>query len=723
MAAADAAGRYLELRGRRVNKKWMGVACAALLLNPPAWADETGKNADDPALETVIVNGAKREGYAPPVAATTATKSDAPWLETPVSVQVVTRDLMDDTQTVRLKDAVQYVSGVIAYNPAGSFDYDNFVIRGFYDYYLTSIYRNGLQTRRAAFESINVERVEILKGPASVLYGRTEPGGIVNRVIKQPLDTFHGEIAQQIGSFDHYRTTLDLGGPIDEGKRWKYRLSAAYLDADAFYDINHQRREFVAPALSWRLGPDTEIQFNGEYKQDKQRYYDGVPIVDGRPAPIPITTFLGFGGDNEFETLKNAVGELSFTHRVDPDWTVRGRYHHQWYDYLFNTYFSAGLQADNRTLTRGTYYAPYDKTHVDQSNLELGGRLEGHRLLVGFDWHRYRNKGATYCCDTPGPNATVDIYHPTYGPYPDPASIAPNNYSSGDERWYGLYLQDQIDIGGRWHLLLGGRQDWASKRNGSSASDFASQTYSELSEQQFSPRVGALVDIRQGLAAYASYSESFGVANGRGFDGAVLSPEAAQQEEIGLKLDAGGLTASLALYNLTKQHLSAPDPDHFGFNVAAGEARSRGVEMDVSAQLARHVNLIASYSYTDAALTRDSSLGAKGNRLIAAPRHMGSLWAKYDLTAGGKTGLSLSAGLYAASRREVDYAGTAQLPGYLRTDAGLAYRVQDAGRIWTVQLNANNLLDRRYYEAGGYGPAGVFPGASRTLLGLLKLEL
>ncbi len=657
--------------------------------------------------------------------ATTATKTDTPWIETPVSIQVIPRSLMDDTQTVRLKDALQYVSGVSAFSPAGSFDYDNFVIRGFYDYNLTSIYRNGLQTRRAAFEPSNLERLEVLKGPSTVLYGRTEPGGMINRVTKMPLDKPYYALSQQFGSFDHYRSTVDLTGPIDPDKKWLYRFNAAYQDTDSFVDINHQERFFVAPALTFRISPDTEFFLNAEYKRDRQRYYDGIPIIGDRPAPIRTSTYLGFGGANEYETLENGLLESGFTHRVNHQWSLRGRYHHQWFNYKFNTYFSNGLLPDNRTLERGTYYNPYDVNNVDQANFDIIGKLDGgwagkHEVLFGFDWHRYTTRQSSYCCTTPGPLRYVDIYQPTYGPYPD---VIPNSYNTSDERWYGIYLQDQISLGEDWHVLLGGRYDWADNSSRFSSTSFSEESGKRLSEERFNPRFGVVYDITDDWAVYASYSEAFSASNGRGFAGTSLQPQTAQQWETGLKAQAfnGQLTGTLAFYELTKQNLTGPDPAHFGFQAAIGEARSRGIELDINARIDSHWNLIGTYSFTDAVLTKNYE-GNEGNRLLAVPKNMGSLWLKYDFVPDGESGLSLAVGSVFAGQREVDYANSAQLPGYGRLDMAASYRLKFAGQTYTANFNINNLLDKTYYESGGYSRAGVFPAAPRSFMGSIKLE-
>ena len=652
-----------------------------------------------------------------------ATKTDTPIMQTPVSIQVVNQALMNDTQTIRMKDALKYVSGVTAYNPAGSFDYDNFVIRGFYDYNLTSIYRNGLQTRRAAFDTANIERIEILKGPSSVLYGRTEPGGMVNRVTKVPLDTEHYAISQQAASFDHYRTTIDFTGPLDSEKHFLYRLNAAYQQADSFVDINHQDRYFIAPSFTWRIQPGTEIFVNAEYKRDRQRYYDGIPIINGRPAPINPKTFLGFGGENEYEVMENSIVEAGFSHQLNESWKVRARYHHQFIDYLFNTYYSNGM-VDNVNLSRGTYYEPYDKTDVDQANFEILGKFNyfgEHNLLLGFDWHLYKDKIINYCCTTPGSGALVNIYQPTYSAYP---IVTPNNYYVDDERWYGLYGQDQITFLKNWHLLLGFRYDWASKRNGYDTSSFANITsMNKLSETAFSPRAGISYDISKDFTFYTSYSRAFAVNNGRGVGNMPLPSQTAEQWEVGLKMAAldGALNGSLALYDLTKKHLSGPDPDNRPFNRAIGEARSRGIELDLNAQLAEHWNLIGTYSYTDAVLTKSDN-GDQGNRLIAVPKHMGSLWAKYSVIPQGETGLSAALGASFAGQREVNYANTAQLPSYGRLDTAVSYRWKMGKQAYTLNFNIDNLLNKKYFEAGGYGTAGVFPAAPRIFTGMVKVE-
>ncbi len=664
--------------------------------------------------------------------ASTATKTDTSIMETPVSIQVIPRALMEDQQAIQLKDALKNVSGVYTGNQSGEYGYDKFYIRGFANAGSTQIYRNGLLLPRANNDTFNIEQIEVLKGPAAILYGRVEPGGLINTVTKKPLDTPYYSLQQQFGSFDHYRTMADATGPITSDKSLLYRLNIAYQDTGTFVNSVGNERILVAPSLQWKPSDHDLLNFRLEYQNDDSRYYNGIPAIGRRPANIPISTFLGWGGNNEYQKQQRIVVGYDWSHSFNDNWNLTNRFNYTNLDYTFiNTYYGKSLATDNRSFTRANYNYPLDKTDTYGTNLDLTGRFNtygiAHKVLLGFDYYRFENHAVGYDGPaTAGFIPTVDIYNPVQSNVPLLTSSQMNSYSRRSQYWYGLYFQDQVTFFDKLHLLFGGRQDWATQTNASASNPqaYASATDSVLSDGAFTPRVGAVYKIQPSLSIYGNYVESFGVNNGRGFGSIPLKPQTATQYEGGIKkewLDRKIIT-TFAYYDLTKENLTTLDPAHPQFVLPVGEARSRGVEFDVSGRITDNLSLIGSYSYTDTKITKDNR-GTQGNQLANVPKHGGSLWGKYDFTQGMLKGFNLGTGIYLVGQREGDNANSFELPGYARWDAATGYKWKVGKTELSVQLNVNNLLDKTYYDASPAGATNIYPGIPRTFLGSIKIAM
>ncbi len=662
--------------------------------------------------------------------ATTATKTDTPIFDTPVSIQVVPQQVMEDQQAILVKDALKNVSGVFW---SGDFNYDGFQLRGFISDVFTTVYRNGLRLRRAKNEIANLEQIEVLKGPAAALYGRIEPGGLINLVTKKPLTEPYYSLEQQFGSFDLYRTALEATGPLNADRSLLYRFDLAYKNNDTFIDFVDEERVFVAPALTWRPTERTEINLNFEYQHDEGRYYSGIPIVGRRPAPIPISRYLGFGADEdqEFQTYDKILVGFDWSHRFTEDWILRQRFHYYFLDYVFNNvWFGLGVADDGRTFTRALDHEPADPTHTYATNIDLTGRFEtfgmNHQVLVGADYFREGDEFEAFIdVAPPAFRPTIDIFNPVYGPIPQLSPSDLNNFSTDTQYWYGVYFQDQITLWDKLHILGGGRYDWATRRSGFSSVSLAEAeaNESEVEDAAFSPRMGLVYQPWPWLSLYGNYVESLGAANRRrSMSGQPFEPETAQQYEVGFKTELldRQLTSTMAFYHLTKQNVLTRDPLNPAFSIPVGEARSQGIEVDIAGQLTDSLSLIATYSLTDSEITKDT-FGNQGNRFFNIPEHAGSFWAKYDFHEAPLTGLSLGAGIFLVGQRECDNENTCELPGYGRVDAFAAYKWTLGPTRLTAQLNVNNLLDKTYFESSGYGGQG-FPGAPRSFFGLVRVE-
>lgn len=685
--------------------------------------------------------------------ATAATKTDTPVMETPVSIQVVPWAVMNDQKTPRIKDALENVSGV---RPQPSLGQGNaFIIRGFSN--RSRIYRNGLGLINGfggspgEFDTANLESIEVLKGPAAVLFGRIEPGGLINVTTKRPLDAPYYALEQQFGSYDYYRTLWDAGGPVTQDRSLLYRFSGAYQSNNSFRDFVSLDRVIVNPSVTWRIGDRTELTLNVEgFNQDFRADF-GLPAIGKRPASIPISRSLDDPNTPQ-GNLSHALVGTDFVHRFNDDWAVRNRFLAT-FSSNESTFvnpapaFGNALNENTGIMDRNIFFQE-GSTEAYTTNLDLTGKFRlwetRHEVLVGFDFTRgfseYHTQGNWI---DPNPALAIDIFNPgaSYGipraMYKDTLATAVNaplHYSVAKTEWYGLYFQDHITLWDKLHILGGGRYDWAENGRGQGSSFNAAEKALPSTirkDEEFSPRVGILYQPWTWLSVYGNWTNSLGANNGITATGAPHPPEISEQFEAGIKTELFDrrLTATFAFYHLTKenvltQDLSAPDPSA---RIAIGEARSRGLELDVSGRITDSLSLIGSYAYTDTRVTRDHS-GLQGKRLSNVPEHAGSLWLRYDVKEiAALDGLSFGLGTYLAGQRHGDPDNSFQLPGYVRLDAFAAYRWNIGPTRLTTQVNIRNLLDKTYYEStdpdSNVAPRlGVYPGTPLTVLGSLRLE-
>ncbi len=671
--------------------------------------------------------------------ASTATKTDTPIMETPVSIQVVPRAVIEDQQAIRLEDALKNVSGVVTGFGFGGLE-DTFIIRGFENstnsWNVTEVYRDGALVVEGLFSLADVERVEVLKGPAAMLYGRLQPGGLINVVTKRPQSQAGYSLEQQFGSFDTYRTTLNATGPVTGDGSLAYRVDFEYLDQDSFRDFAFNEQVFVSPKLTWRISDRTQIDAEYVYFDQDSIVDGGLPVIGNRVANIPRERFLQEPTDrysNEFQG-----GGLALTHSVTDNWKFQGKFFKYAATYATDSQVSpTSLDEATGILTRNVF----DSEHVYDSIFgmaNLTGKFStwalDHTLLFGADYYDSGfDEDGVFLSAADGV-APINIFNPIYGQGVLTSAGVPNNSSFHiEDSWYGIYIQDQIRFGEQWHLLVGGRYDDASSSQSFTAdrSDFA-----EDSDSEFTPRVGLLYHPVQWLSLYGSYVEGYHHANiGRTTDGTDLEPERSRQYEAGVKGEwwDGRLTSTLTYYHLTKRDITVGHPDPAlavqGFVEQTGEARSRGIEFDVHGQLSDDWSLIGSYGYTDVVVTEDQGLdafgnltsGNKGHRLQNVPRHAGSLWIQHKFLEFGWPGLSAGFGVFLASEREGDLANSFQLPGYARLDAALKYSQKVGSSKLTVQFNVNNLLDEDYFVAAD-DRTSVTPAEPLTFLGSIRLE-
>ncbi|OAI02814.1 TonB-dependent siderophore receptor [Methylomonas methanica] len=653
--------------------------------------------------------------------ATTATKTDTPIMETPISIQVVPKAVLADKQAMTLPDAVNgHVSGVLG-RTGGGFLYDNFIIRGLAGSGFGDAYRNGLFNRQDIYDIANIEQIEVLKGPAAVLYGRIEPGGLVNYVTKKPRDTPYYSLQQQFGSYDQYRTLIDATGPINDDKTLLYRLNGSYTDNQSFREFVGNERFFVAPVVTWRPNEKFETNLELEYKHDRLNADYGIPAVNGRPAPIPITRTLKDGPQRQL--MESTLVGYDWTYRFNDDWKITQRYLFKDWSLSGPTLYNyLGLQDDQRSLNRIATTGVQDvMTH--SGNIDLNGKFEflgsKHNLLIGVDGFY----ATTESHDADGPAPAIDIYNPIYGQVDFAALTNENAFFYRKESWVGAYIQDQITLFDKLHILLGGRYD-----NVTTGEKFTPESLAaakagrvEKEDDAFSPRAGVLYQAQDWLSVYGSYTESFSANNGVSASGASFDPQEGQQHEVGIKTQSQDkrFSSTLAFFHLTKSNLLTDDPNQADpqFQILAGKIRSKGIELDLAGQVTDQFHLLATYAYTQVNYIEEFS-GLRGNRLENVPRHQGSLWGTWQFNEAFKAGL----GVVAIGSRPGDSNNTFTLPGYARLDAMAAYTHRIGQHKLTAQLNINNLLDKEYYANTDGGSLGAIPGYPINVLGSLKYE-
>ncbi len=696
--------------------------------------------------------GDRFTGYAPPAVAQ-ALKTDTPLMQTPIAVQVVPREAIDDQQAITIQDAILTNSSSISANQPAPYP-AQFTIRGFN--VGQNIFRDGLREQQGVyFDTTDLQAVEIVKGPASMEYGRIEPGGLVNLVTKQPLEKPYYSVQEQAGSYGFTKTTVDATGPVTADKSVLYRLNAEYLTGDTFTDDTFQHNFLVSPSVTWHPIEQFKITVDAQYQ-----HYTGVdneysfPAVGNRPASIPLSTNLedtGVTGKNPDQEYRTRIAYKA-TYDFNKDWSLTSRFAYiETYENFVGTFFGAFDQTTG-IAQRYLEVSP-ENFKTTSTNLDLKGKFDTgplqHSVLIGMDYFMQRSDNWYGCfCYSPfvGP---INIYAPVNGP----GLLAPPDYSQvggayyARNEWKGLYAQDQIStFEDKVHLLLGGRYDWADVATGyGSGYEYANYTATILRDNAFSPRVGLVIQPQPWLSFYGSYTQSLGANNGiNAQTNAPLPPQHATQWEAGIKAQFfdKGLTATLAYYDITKTNIPSPVVGNPNESILVGAARSQGVELDITGRINENWSVIANASHDDARVTQAPPLpqtpsalasywyglyyynaepaGVVGNRLPSVPENAANLWVKYEAD-GQLKGLSLGGGVSLVGQQQGDYANSFQLPSYALLNGLVAYRFEYQKMHITAQLNVKNITDAAYYSASN-SRFQITPGTPRTILASVRFE-
>jgi iron complex outermembrane receptor protein len=640
------------------------------------------------------------------------TKTDTPILTTPQSISVISRDEVQSRGDQGLTEALKYTSGVMA----GQFGFDTrgdwILVRGFApDRYLDGMLVTPGVFSATKVEPYGLERIEVLRGPASLLYGQAPPGGLINMVSLRPEDAFGGEVGLTTGSHNRLQGEGDVTGRIDKDGKFLYRLTALGRSADTQIDHVKDKRAYVAPSLTWRPTADTTLTVLGFYLRD--RIGSGIQFLPSqgtlRSNPngrVPRGRFVGEPGYDRMRREEYAIGYL-FEHRFNDVWTVRQNLRYLDVDLDYHTIFGGGLQADMRTLNRNLFLYLEDTTafNVDnQAQAQFGTGPLRHTVLVGVDYRRVHD--VTRQGGGAGP--TIDIFDPHYGAaIADPAITA---HTAQTLNQVGIYAQDQIGWD-RWLLTLTGRHDWVD----SVTRNRIAGTRTDQDDHRFSSRVGLNYLFDFGVSPYVAFAQSFQPTLGAAFNGTPFKPTVGKQYEAGVKYQPNGLDAlfTLAAFHLTQKNALTPDTAAgrpVGFSVQTGEARVKGIELEGRANLRPGFSVVGAYALTDSEVTKSNGPN-KGKHLVQVPTHMASAWADYTIQRGVAAGLGFGAGVRYTGRTWGDPANALRIPGYTLFDAAVHY---DFDR-WRFAVNASNLFDKRYVATCGAATTCYY-GNSRLVL-------
>lgn len=684
------------------------LACAAA----PATAAEPQAR----SLDAVQV----RSDYAPyrALTVTGATKTEAPLRDLPISARVLDHSLLEDAGVTDLAGALDMASGITKANNLGGL-WDSYSIRGFTgDPNFSSDYMvNGFNASRGyngLRDGANTQSVEVIKGPASALYGRGEPGGAVNIVTKKPLFDAQHSVDLSAGRFDSYRAALDSTGPLSETVA--YRVNLMHKDQHSFRDTVDSDATLLAPSLLWMPTPDTTVSYELEMLRIHTPFDRGVTAIDGDANRLPASRFLGEPGDGDID-LHSTGHQVFAVHGLNQTWSLQGG----------ATYRDSGmrgfstepwtLQADDRTLRRERRYRDYQGRDI-AARAELLGTLGSgkvtHHVLFGIDGNRFNDSRYQLRARSAATPYSIDVLAPRYG-MAQPGRLAPITDTDERQQVWGVYAQDQIDLGARWKALLGVRYDHYQQ-------DIANRlraTTQQASDGVISPRAGLTVHLDDTLSLYASAAAGFRPNSGVGANGQSFAPEKSRSLETGLKYvqPGEGLEATLAVFRIDKENVLSLDPADTSFSLPVGQMRSEGAELDLLGRLTPHLAASVGLAYTDSQVTRSSAAAmgtglAEGRRFPNVPRVSGNAFVNYAQPLSGTRSAAVGVGVSRTGERlgSVDSNTGFVLPAYTVWRLVGHYDLSERLRLYA---KVENLTDRRY-AAFSYSEQWVYPGAPRT---------
>lgn len=711
-----------------------------------------------PKEETITVTAAPAPqenawGPAATIAArqsATATKTDTPIQKVPQSISVVTAEEMALHQPKSVKEALSYTPGVAVGTRGASNTYDYLIIRGFAaDGQSQNNYLNGLKMQGnfyndAVIDPYMLERAEVMRGPVSVLYGKSNPGGLLNMVSKRPTTEPLKEVQFKMGTDSLFQTGFDFSDALDDDGVYSYRLTGLARSANAQQQGAEEQRYAIAPSFSWRPDDKTNFTFLSYFQNEPETGYYGWLPKEGTVSTLPngkrLPTDFNEGANNNTYSRNEKMVGYSFDHEFNDTFTVRQNLRYAQNKVEQNSVYGYGMCSDpaytkdeaalkktpcasvpqsqwGHTLTR-QYVIDNEKLENFAVDTQLQSQFAtgsvDHTLLTGVDFMRMRNDIDSWF-GYAGSVAPSDIYNLDRGDFDfnskDPNTSGPYQILN-KQKQTGLYVQDQM----QWDkvlVTLGGRYDWAKQ----DSLNRVFGTTDSREDKEFTWRGGVNYLFDNGVTPYFSYSESFEPASLTGASGNIFAPSKGKQYEAGVKYMPNDrpIVITGAVYQLTKTNNLMADPTPGStFSIDGGEIRSRGVEIEAKAALSASVNVVGSYTYTDAEYTTDTSY--KGNTPAQVPKHMASLWGDYTVFDGPLSGLTLGTGVRYTSSSYGDPANSFKVGSYTLVDALVRYDLARVGMAGSnVALHVNNLFDREYV-ASCFNTYGCFWGAERQVV-------
>jgi iron complex outermembrane receptor protein len=652
----------------------------------------------------IEAQAAKDLGFAP-VEAETAGKAPMRRLETPQSVSVVTSEQMATRQVNNLQQALQTVAGVSPVN-FGRRGFDDINIRGFRS--TESILVDGLVRNPgmwARLQPYGYDRIEVLKGSASVLYGQVQPGGLVNAVSKRPRNEAFNEVGLEVGSFGLRTLTADMNKPLSASGKTALRINTLVSQSDDPTRFVYSKDQWLAPSLSIDMGPRTDLVVFATYSHREWLRQQGITpygtVLPNANGKLSTTLYTGEPSFGPYNITGGSLG-YSLEHRLSASQTLRQNVRYESQSGTGNFVSNGTLQANGRLQNRMATRQYMDDSILatDTSLLTRFAALDmQHRLVTGLDLRTSEERLATRRCQI----AALNLYNPVYGVQ----ATCPANMSSDAPSKLtvaGLYAQDQIKFAPGWTALLGLRHDWSDNQT----DDRLTGVTTTQKDKATTASSGVVYEFAKGWSTYASHGESFLPVSGLSFAGKPFAPETGHQWEGGLKYEAPNrrVTGSLAIYELTRQNVTTADLANVGFSVQTGEQRAKGLELEMGLDLPSSWKLTAAYTYTLSEVTHDNDASIVGKPLNLTPRHTATLWATYTLPQ--LPGVTVGLGGRYVSEQKGSYSFS--LPSYFVADATISY----TGDNYRLSAGVKNVFNKAYYD-GAINANVVSPAAPRSV--------
>lgn len=651
-----------------------------------------------------------------------ATRTDTPIHETPQSVQVVSRQFLDDISASRLDDTLDHVSGVSRQNNFGGL-WDNIALRGFAGNENTgmSLLRNGFANNRgfnAPRDLANIDHIEFLKGPSSALYGNSEPGGTINLVTKKPQFKSAHTVDATAGSYDLYRTTLDSTAALTNNLA--YRLNVSLEDAGSFRDHIDSQRQLIAPALTWVLNKDTLLTYDGEYLRQKAPLDRGIASINGNVNAMNYSSFIGNPSDGDI-TMENQTHQIGLEHHFSDDWSVR-----------------TGVVYKNNTLSGlATEIRPFTNITTDSANLrrryrdyksndlsfqgDMNGKFDlagySHSLLIGTEVYQYTIDSLMHNLN----NAVrVDNLSstPTYTVLLNGLGAAVTNQDN-TQKGVAFYAQDEIKLSDKWRVLGGLRWDDVSFES----FNRLNSTTTKQQDYALSPRIGITYLIDPEWTLYTTSGKSFRPNTGTDAQGNTFEPEKSLSFEGGVKYESmnKSVGATLSLYQIVKENVLTGTDANGIYTAPAGEVRSRGIEFDISGKLTEQIRVSANYALTDAKVTEDDGgavdfatstiYNLTGMELSNVPRHSGGITAVWEngTSSMGKYGIGGS--VRYIGERQGNVINSFTLDDYITANLFSYWHINTN---MMLKVSIENITDEKYIQSS-YDRSWLTPGTPRVI--------